>query len=125
MQPRKGPLPAKHASRHLTLTLRMPPSSQAHMHQPILDVCFNIIDLLGKAQVKPETTKKLRKIRQEVDVELAKDYEKRQKEDSEDVDEDKKAAKRKAEAERRKALSPEEQRKVGRVGDADVDTTTD
>ncbi len=92
----------------------MPSPSNAHLHAPIIEAVFNIIDLLGKVPVKPETTKKLRKIRQDVDAELAKEFEKRQKEDSGETEEDKKVAKRKAEEARRKMLSPEEQRKVRR-----------
>lgn len=111
-QPTRGPLPPKHQSRHVILTLRMPSPSNAHLHAPIIEAVFNIIDLLGKVPVKPETTKKLRKIRQDVDAELAKEFEKRQKEDSGETEEDKKVAKRKAEEARRKMLSPEEQRKL-------------
>ena len=114
---------------------------------PWVQVGLNLCDLMGKVALKPEvsrssgvassrstqcrdadgrffhhplrsqTTRKLRKTRQEVSDELARSYALEQKEENGDPEEDKKAAKRKEEAKRRAAMSDAERKKasLGRV----------
>jgi len=72
---------------------------------------------MNKTPVKPETTRKLKKTRLEVEEGLKRSYEVEQKEELGDPEEEKKALKRKEEAKRRAAMSDSERKKVGpRVG---------
>jgi hypothetical protein len=59
-----------------------------------------------------KTTRKLRKIRADVDQELAKEYQREVQEETGETEEEKRLAKRRAEDKRRALLSPEEQKRV-------------
>ncbi|KAG7531493.1 hypothetical protein FFLO_04291 [Filobasidium floriforme] len=111
-RPTRGPLPESARSRHLIITLRLPPNGRYEETMPWVQVGLNLCDLMGKVAMKPETTRKLRKTRQEVSDELARSYAAEQKEENGDPEEEKKAAKRKEEAKRRAAMSDVERKKL-------------
>lgn len=117
------PVPPADRRRHLTLTLALPPASEAGATLPLLVAAFQLVDAIagtGKAglrgglngQLRPETRVKLRKIREEVDKEIREDA---VKEKREEQAEEKAAAKRKAEEERLSRLSAADQKKVSSV----------
>lgn len=136
-RPAKGPLAEGAKSRHLVLTLRLPAERQMQEATPWIQVALNLIDLMGKVSVKPEvrpthadpleqhalkrltpipqTTRKLRKIRADVDAELTKEYQREVAEETGETEEEKRLAKRRAEEKRRALLSPEEQKRVSLV----------
>ncbi|KAF9821171.1 hypothetical protein IEO21_00779 [Rhodonia placenta] len=114
------PVPPADRRRHLTLTLALPPASEAGATLPLLVAAFQLVDAIagtGKAglrgglngQLRPETRVKLRKIREEVDKEIREDA---VKEKREEQAEEKAAAKRKAEEERLSRLSAADQKKA-------------
>ncbi|GHJ86887.1 hypothetical protein NliqN6_3289 [Naganishia liquefaciens] len=111
-RPAKGPLAEAVKSRHLVLTLRLPTERQMQEATPWIQVALNLIDLMGKVPVKPETTRKLRKIRADVDAELTKEYQREVAEETGETEEEKRLAKRRAEEKRRALLSPEEQKRL-------------
>jgi hypothetical protein len=112
-RPTTGPLPDTLRSRHLIITLRLPPPGQSDLTLPWVQVGLNLCDLMNKTPVKPETTRKLKRTRVEVDEGLRKSYEVEQKEEMGDPEEEKKTLKRKEEARRRAAMSDSERKKVG------------
>jgi len=117
-RPTTGPLPDSLRSRHLIITLRLPPTGQSDLTLPWVQVGLNLCDLMNKSPVKPETTRKLKKTRLEVEEGLKRSYEVEQKEELGDPEEEKKALKRKEEAKRRAAMSDSERKKVSsRVGE--------
>lgn len=111
-RPAQGPLPDKQKARTLTITLSLPSNSSMEAILPWAQVGLNLCDYLSKTSPKPETTRKLRKIRQEVAEELTKAWAEELKEEEGDPEEEKRVAKRKEEAKRRAALSDAERRKL-------------
>ncbi|KAJ9112587.1 hypothetical protein QFC19_000606 [Naganishia cerealis] len=111
-RPSKGPVPEGAKSRHLILTLRLPSESQMQEATPWIQIALNLIDMMAKTSVKPETTRKLKKVRADVDQELAKEYQREVQEETGETEDEKRAAKRRAEEKRRALLSPEEQRRL-------------
>lgn len=123
------PIPPNERSKHLILTLTLPPTSQSAVTLPLVQAIFNLIDVItagggwgiGKgpqtgrsgvglnASLRPETRTKLKKVREDVDKELR---EEGLKEKKEEAAEEKAAAKKKAEEERVSKLSAAEQKKV-------------
>lgn len=83
---------------------------------PWVQVGLNLCDLLGRVPVKAETTRKLKRTRQEVDLELKRSYDEEMKEENGDPEEEKKALKRKEELKRRAAMSDAERKKVRTPG---------
>ncbi|KAJ9123120.1 hypothetical protein QFC22_001311 [Naganishia vaughanmartiniae] len=111
-RPSKGPVAEGAKSRHLVLTLRLPAESQMQEATPWIQIALNLVDMMAKNSVKPETTRKLKKVRADVDQELAREYQREVQEETGETEEEKRAAKRRAEEKRRALLSPEEQRRL-------------
>ncbi|KAI0796653.1 DUF1682-domain-containing protein [Abortiporus biennis] len=130
-QPRTRPLvpvPASQRSKHLILSLALPPSSATTATIPLIQTVFNLVDVIsaeggwgigkgpstGKGGVglnpslRPETRTKLKKVREELDKELKEEAVKEKKEEQA---EEKAAAKKKAEEERLSRLSAADQKK--------------
>jgi len=108
-RPETGPIPADRKERRLLLRLTSPSSSQVEASVQFVKSVFGFVDLLdGKLGLRPETSKKLEKTRRDLDEELTKEAfaEKKQ-----ELEEEKRAAKRKAEEERLSKLSAAEQQK--------------
>ncbi|KLO06905.1 DUF1682-domain-containing protein [Schizopora paradoxa] len=112
-QPREAPtmpIPSEKRERHLILSLRLPPGSNAAATVPLVKAIFTLVDTLdAKLNLRPETKSKLRKAREELDEKMRKELEAEKKEE---IESDKLAAKRKAEEERISKLSAAEQRKA-------------
>ncbi|KDQ20763.1 hypothetical protein BOTBODRAFT_26780 [Botryobasidium botryosum FD-172 SS1] len=108
-RPESGPIPADRKERRVLLRLTSPTSSQLDASVQFVKSVFGFVDLLdGKLGLRPETVKKLEKTRKDLDDELTKEAlaEKKQ-----ELEEEKRAAKRKAEEERVSKLSAAEQQK--------------
>lgn len=131
-QPRLRPLvpvPASQRSKHLILSLKLASPSAAAATLPLITAIFQLVDVIaaeggwgiGKSpatgkhgvglnpSLKPETRTKLKKVREDVDKQLAEEAKKEKKEEEA---EKKAAAKKKAEEERLSKLSAAEQKKV-------------
>lgn len=123
-QPRTRPLTTlftAERSRHLILSLALPPAHTADVTLPLVAAAFQLIDIMAGegriqgargglvAQLRPDTRTKLKKIREDVDKEIKEDA---AKEKREAEAEEKAAAKRKVEQERLSRLSATEQKKV-------------
>ena len=105
------PVPAELRSRHLIVSLRLPPSSDAGATAPLIKACLALIDQLeapGKITFKPETRTKLRKTREEVDESLRREAEAEKREEAE---EEKAREKKRKEEERLNRLSAADQKK--------------
>ncbi|KZT39598.1 DUF1682-domain-containing protein [Sistotremastrum suecicum HHB10207 ss-3] len=107
----KTALNADEKERHLVLTLTVPPASKAADTLPLVQAVFGLVDLLGgnPPQLRPDTKNKLRKMREDVDVELKKDAEKEKREQEEDA---KRSEKAKKKEEKIAKLSAAEQKKL-------------
>jgi len=105
------PIPLAERERHVILALQPPSSGQSAETLPVVQAIFRFIDTVDKLPLRVETSRKLKRNRQEFEEELIKEIEKVKKEREEEEGEDKKAAKRKAEQERVSKLTPEEQKK--------------
>lgn len=115
------PLPAQEKTKHLILSLAVPPAHDADASLALVTSVFQLIDILtgeGKiqgargglaAQLRPDTRTKLKKTRDDVDKEIK---EEAAKEKREAEAEEKAAAKRKSEQEKLSRLSAAEQQKV-------------
>lgn len=84
-QPRERPLlpiPPDQRERHVILSLRVPPSSQAEVTIPLVKAMFTLIDNLEtKVTLRPETRSKLRKTREELDAKIKKEAEAEKREE--------------------------------------------
>lgn len=124
------PLAPSERSKHVILSLTLPPSSQASLTLPLITAVFQLVDVIsgeggwgigkgpstgGKggnglnASLRPETRTKLKKAREEIEKQLKEESEREKKEEAA---EEKAAAKKKAEEERLSRLSAAEQKKV-------------
>lgn len=122
------PLNASQRSKHLILSLAVPPSSASTVTVPLVDAAFKLVDVVSGAggwgigkgsssrggqglapSLRPETRSKLRTIREKLEKEIKEEAVKEQREEAEA---EKAAAKKKAEDERLSKLSPAEQKKV-------------
>ena len=125
-----APIPASRRTKHLVLSLAVPPASKASVTLPLVEAIFTLVDVvagaggwgIGRGQsgkggvglassLRPETKTKLRAIREKLDKELKEEAE---KEKREEADAEKAAAKKKAEDERLSKLSAAEQKKVSK-----------
>ena len=122
-----APLPASRKSKHLILSLALPPSSDAAATLPLVEATFKLVDIvsgsggwgIGKgptgkgvglnASLRPETRTKLHATREKLDKELKEESVKEQREEAEA---EKAAKKKKAEDERLSKLSAADQKKV-------------
>ena len=123
-----APLPASQHTKHLILSLTVPPSSDSAVTLPLVEAVFKLVDVvaatggwgiakgpggrsgMGLAQsLRPETRSKLRTIRENLHKELKEESVREQREEAENQ---KAAAKKKAEDERLSKLSAAEQKKV-------------
>ncbi|KAJ7068295.1 hypothetical protein C8F01DRAFT_1017518 [Mycena amicta] len=112
-QPRERPakpLLPNEREKHVILNFSVP--AQAAVTTDIVSAIFQFIDSLPKVVLRPETKIKLRKVREEIDLDIKKEAERDKKEEEAEALEGKKAAKRKAEEERITKLSAAEQQKV-------------
>ncbi|KAL6309538.1 hypothetical protein BKA93DRAFT_757884 [Sparassis latifolia] len=119
-RPKAPPAPGAPRTRHLILSLALPPPSAAQAVRPLIAASFQLVDAIageGKvfgsrgglaAALRPETKSKLRKVREELARELK---EEAGKEKAEEKAEEKAAAKKKAEEERLSKLSASDQKK--------------
>ncbi|KAI0650707.1 DUF1682-domain-containing protein [Trametes meyenii] len=115
------PLSAAERSKRLILTLALPPASDAGATLPLLTAAFQLVDLIagtGKlpgargglnAALRPETRTKLRKTREDVERQIREDAAREQREEAE---EQKAAARKKAQEEKLSKLSAAEQKKA-------------
>ncbi|KAF7790803.1 hypothetical protein EIP86_001760 [Pleurotus ostreatoroseus] len=122
-----APLPASQHTKHLILSLTVPPSSDSAVTLPLVEAVFKLVDVvaatggwgiakgpggrsgMGLAQsLRPETRSKLRAIRENLHKELKEESVREQREEAENQ---KAAAKKKAEDERLSKLSAAEQKK--------------
>ncbi|KAI0053523.1 DUF1682-domain-containing protein [Auriscalpium vulgare] len=101
-------LPYAH-EKHVLLTLRALPHSQAALSEPLVAAVFTLIDALERVSLRPETKTKLKKVREELLKSLKEESEKEAREEAADA---KAAAKKKAEEERIAGLSAAEQQKI-------------
>ncbi|KAK7695823.1 hypothetical protein QCA50_000461 [Cerrena zonata] len=131
-QPRTRPLfpiPSSERSKHVILSLTLPPSSESSLTLSLVTAVFQLIDVIsaeggwgigkvptmGKSGVglnsslRPETRTKLKKAREDIEKQLKEESEREKKEEAA---EEKAAAKKKAEEERLSKLSASEQKKV-------------
>ncbi|KIM29452.1 hypothetical protein M408DRAFT_328717 [Serendipita vermifera MAFF 305830] len=107
-----SPIKPDQKERHVILSFKLPSSSSAmHDTTPLVKAVFGFIDALesGKVTLRPETTRKLKTARDELEKELVKDA---TEEKVKEAEESKRAAKRRAEEERIAKLSAEQQRKI-------------
>lgn len=63
------------------MSLRAPPAAHVADVTPLVTALFQLVDVLGKISLRPETKTKLRKGREEVDRTLKVEAEKEQKEE--------------------------------------------
>lgn len=104
--------PIREKERHVILSLKLPSSSSKFANlTPLIKAVFGLIDWVegGKFNLRPETLKKLKTAREELEKDLIKDV---TEEKVKEADESKRAAKRRAEEERIAKLSAEQQRKA-------------
>ncbi len=83
-QPRvcpSAPLTPEEREKHVILTLRAPPAAYVADVTPLVAALFQLVDALGKINLRPETKAKLRKGREELDRTLKIEAEKEQKEE--------------------------------------------
>jgi len=122
-QPRSRPavpLKPEERTKHLILSLALPPASDAAATLPLIAAVFQLVDVIAgtskipgvhgglAASLRPETRSKLHKRREEADREIK---EEAAREKREEQAEEKAAAKRKAEEARLSKLSASEQKK--------------
>ncbi|KAJ3529403.1 hypothetical protein NM688_g7859 [Phlebia brevispora] len=122
-----APLPASERTKHLILSLSVPPASKSAVTLPLVEATFKLVDVIAAAggwgigkgpggkngvglapSLRPETKTKLRVVREKLDKELK---EEAVKEKREEAEAQKAAAKKKAEDERLSKLSAAEQKK--------------
>ncbi|KAF7292461.1 hypothetical protein HMN09_01230200 [Mycena chlorophos] len=114
-QPRDRPLKPllpNEREKHVILSLNVPSGSQVAATADLVDAVFQFVDALPKVSLRPETKIKLRKVREEVDLDIKKEAERDKKEEEAEALEAKKAAKRRAEEERISKLPAAEQQKI-------------
>lgn len=122
-----APLPANKRTKHLILSLAVPPASDASATLPLVTAFFELADVIagtggwgiGKGpgqkgvglgpSLRPETRSKLRATRDKVEKEIKEEAVREQREEAEA---EKLAAKKKADDERLSKLSATEQKKV-------------
>jgi len=109
-QPRVRPsaVPAN-KEKHIILSLATPPPSHAADSVPLVSAVFDLIDVLEKMNLRPETKSKLKKTREDFSKSVKDEAEREAREEAADA---KLAAKRRAEEERIAGLSAAEQQKV-------------
>lgn len=98
-------------SRHLIVSLRLPPASAASVAAPLIKACLALIDQLeapGRITLRPETRTKLRKTREEIDENIRREAEAEKREEAE---EEKAKEKRRREDERLSKLTAAQQNK--------------
>lgn len=76
-----APLTPEEREKHVILTLRAPPAAYVADVTPLVAALFQLVDALGKINLRPETKAKLRKGREELDRTLKIEAEKEQKEE--------------------------------------------
>lgn len=86
-----------------------PPPSHAADSVPLVSAVFDLIDVLEKMNLRPETKSKLKKTREDFSKSVKDEAEREAREEAADA---KLAAKRRAEEERIAGLSAAEQQKV-------------
>jgi cell division FtsZ-interacting protein ZapD len=105
---RPGAVPA-HKEKHIILSMATPPPSHAADSVPLVSAVFELIDVLEKVNLRPETKSKLKKTREDFSKTVKDEAEREAREEAADA---KLAAKRRAEEERIASLSAAEQQKV-------------
>jgi len=125
------PLRPEEREKHIIVKLSVPSGSQVRDTKEFVTSLFQFIDIVGTklgSALRPDTKNKLRKVREELDKELKTEATKEKKEEvryflsdavafterlSSQVEDAKRAAKRRQEEERVSRLSAAEQKKVG------------
>ncbi|KAJ3505951.1 hypothetical protein NLJ89_g7149 [Agrocybe chaxingu] len=100
------PIPVEEREKHVILSIT--PPSNPEDSAPLVAAVFQLIDLLNKISLRPETKSKLRRYREDIDKEIKEEAEKEKKEEALEA---KATAKRKAMEERLSKLSAADQKK--------------
>jgi len=106
------PLLPEEREKHVIVKLSVPSGSQVEDTKEFLASLFQLVDIVGTklgSALRPETKNKLKKVREDLDKQLKVEATKEQKEEAEDT---KRAAKRRQEQERISRLSAAEQQKI-------------
>ncbi len=96
-------------TKHVILSLAVPPTSHVHISTPLVSAIFGLIDALEKINLRPETKSKIKKTREGFAKSLKDEAGREAREEAADA---KLTAKRRAEEERIARLSAAEQQKV-------------
>lgn len=113
-QPRYRPArPVPHSDRYKRVILSLQIPDDPNVTHDIVSAVFQLVDALAARglTLRPETKSKLKKVREELDIQLKADAEREKKEEQAQAVEDKKAARRRQEEERIAKLSAAEQQK--------------
>ncbi len=109
-QPRVRPsVVPTNRTKHVILSLAVPPTSHVHISTPLVSAIFGLIDALEKINLRLETKSKIKKTREGFAKSLKDEAGREAREEAADA---KLTAKRRAEEERIARLSAAEQQKV-------------